>query len=174
MAIWKAIKGFDNQYWISDEGQVISLGNDKTRKTKILKARKNRLGYLQVNLHKDGKQKTYLVHRLVAEAFIPNPDNLPECNHIDECKTNNRVENIEYCDRRYNINYGTRTQRQAEKMTKPVLQFDLQGNFIKEWASATEFERQMGKKHIHISECCLGKYKQSYGYVWKYKEERAA
>lgn len=179
MARWKAIVGFDNRYWVSDEGQIISLGNDKTRKTKILKASKNRNGYLKIMLCKNGKKKMYLIHRLVAEAFIPNPDNLPQVNHKSEMdKTDNRVECLEWCDNKYNINFGTRNQRVAEKNTngkrsKPVLQYDLEGNFIKEWPSTMEVERKMGFLNQNISTCCQGKYKQSYGYVWMYKERAA-
>ena len=181
MTIWKSILGYDNKYWVSDEGQVISLGNDKTRKTKILKAGKDRKGYLHIMLCKDGKKKTCYIHRLVAEAFIPNPNNLPQINHKnEEDKTDNRTEALEWCDAKYNINYGTRNQRVAEKKTngkdsKPVLQFDLQGNFIKEYPSLSEVKRQLGYSTGFLCDCCKGKYNhQGYNSIWKYKEERAA
>lgn len=191
MAIWAAIKGFDSTYWVSDEGQVRSIDRVVGQKNKygtykrlikgcLLKPAKNNRGYLLVNLCKDGKQKGYLIHRLVAEAFVDNPDNLPEVNHKSEKdKTDNRAEALEWCDRKFNINYGTRTQRMAEKNTngkcsKPVLQFDKQGNFLKEWPSMKEVERETGFFYPSVSDCCRRKRKSAYGYIWKFKEERAA
>lgn len=175
MEEWRDIKGYENLYQISSRGRVRSLNYNKTGKIKLLKPAKKNNGYLNVVLHKDGKMKNYLVHRLVAEAFIPNPDNLPEINHkSEEDKTDNRVECLEWCDRRYNCNYGTRNQRVAEKRSKPVLQYDKQGNFIKKWASTREVERQLGFNQGNVSACCRGEHKQMYGYIWKYKEERAA
>lgn len=167
MAIWKSIKGYNNQYWVSDEGQVISMNYNKTGKTKILKAGRTGRGYLQVKLCKDGKRYSYLVHRLVAEAFIPNPDNLPQVNHIDKNIHNNSVSNLEFCTAEYNVEYS---------LAKPVLQYDKEGNLIKEWVSTKEIEKQLGFANTHISNCCNKKKycNSAYGYVWKYKEERAA
>ena len=108
--IWKDIKGFEGHYQVSNFGRVKSI---KFRKERILKPANNGCGYLYVNLSKNGKYNIYLIHRLVALIFISNPNNLPEINHRDEDKTNNKVENLEWCDRKYNMNYGTRTQRQS-------------------------------------------------------------
>ena len=116
-----------------------------------------------VDLHKDGKSKTYEIHRLVAMAYLPNPENLSEINHKDENKTNNCLQNLEWCDRSYNINYGTRT----EKTKKQILQFDLDGNFIREWPSATDVGLEV---QSHICKCLKGKTKSALGYVWKYKD----
>mgnify|MGYP003290597882 CR=1 FL=1 len=120
----------------------------------------NTHGYLMVGINK----KLYLVHRLVAECFLPNPDNLPEVNHKSEVKTQNSVDNLEWCDRSYNVNFGTRTER----MSKPVLQYDLEGNFIKEWKSIVECGRN-GFIFQHISACCKGRLKKHKGFIWKYK-----
>ena len=104
--VWKDVKDYEGLYQISDKGRVKSLWFGKE---KILKPGRDTCGYLQVNLSKNGEKKTYQVHRLVAKSFLPNPDNLSEVNHKDENKENNIVENLEFCDRKYNINYGTRT-----------------------------------------------------------------
>lgn len=113
--IWKDILGYEGFYQVSSFGRVRSLdrydSRNYFRKGRILKLSADRKGYLRVGLHSNGKEKFYSVHRLVAEAFIHNPDNLPEVNHIDEDKTNNRVENLEFCDSKYNNNYGTRKDR---------------------------------------------------------------
>lgn len=122
--IWKDIEGYEGIYMISSKGRVKSL---KFGKEKILKNLKNTCGYLFVSLCKNGKFKNYLIHRLVASAFIDNPNNLSQINHKDEDKTNNRIDNLEWCDSSYNINFGTRT----EKIQKPVLQFTKQGEFVK-------------------------------------------
>ena len=114
--LWKDIKGYEGLYKISSYGRVKSLGNDKNRKEKILSSKSNREGYVRVYLFKDGKGKMYRVHRLVAEAFIPHPNNYPIINHKDEDKSNNIVSNLEWCTQEYNINYGTRNKKASEKM----------------------------------------------------------
>lgn len=165
MEIWKDIPGYEGIYQVSTSGRVKSL---KFGKERILKPIRNNCGYLQVELCKNGECKRFYVHRLVAQVFLPNPNNLPEVNHIDEDKINNRVENLEFCDRIYNINYGTRT----DKYSKPVLQFNKDGTFIREWKSVKDVERNLGYIHQNISYCCVGRYKTAYGYVWKYKERK--
>lgn len=118
--IWKDIEGYEGLYQVSNMGKVRSVDRiDCTGHRlngKILRPRMNSGGYLLVNLHNEGEQKTFTVHRLVAQAFIPNPEGLPQINHKDEDKTNNIVDNIEYCDRKYNCNYGTRNERVAKNM----------------------------------------------------------
>lgn len=152
--IWKNVVGYEN-YMVSNMGNIKSLYNGK-----ILKQRKNNKKYLQVNLHKQGIIKTYLVHRLVAEAFIENPNNLPQVNHIDEDKTNNAANNLEYCDAAYNNNYGTHN----EKLSKQVLCVETG----KIYSSTMEIQRQLGYKNSNISRCCNGIQKTAYGYTWKY------
>lgn len=165
MEIWKDIEGYDGLYQVSNMGRVKSL---KFGKEKILKSAKNNMGYLLIVLCKEGKPKTFMVHRLVAQAFIPNPDNLLEINHIDEDKTNNRVENIEYCDRSYNLNYGTRNNKVSKANSIPVLQFTKNGEFIKKWDSMIEAEKELGINPGNISKCSKGKIKTAYGFVWLY------
>ena len=112
---WRPIEGYEGLYEVSSYGRVRSLdrydSRNHFRRGRILKLSYDTVGYLIVGLHSNGKAKTYLVHRLVAQAFIPNPDNLPEVNHIDEDKMNNRVDNLEMCNREYNSNFGTRNDR---------------------------------------------------------------
>lgn len=157
MEIFKDIEGYEGLYQISNLGNVKSL---KFGKERILKPGKNKYNYLQVVLTKQGKVKGYLVHRLVAMAFILNPNNFREINHRDEDKTNNRVENLEWCDRKYNINYGTRT----EKYSKQVLCVETN----KIYSSTRQVERQLGFYRSAISNACTGKLKQAYGYTWRY------
>ena len=168
--VWKTIDGYE-EYQVSDKGRVKSL---KFGKERILKPRRDTCGYLSVSLSKNGEIKQYMVHRLVAKVFIQNPNNLPEVNHLDENKENNSVENLEWCDQKYNHNYGTRNQRISEKNTngklsKPVLQYTLDGEFVREWKSLMDVERNLGYFQTYISSCCLGKHKSAYKFVWKYK-----
>ncbi len=104
--IWKDIEGYEGLYQVSNLGDVRSLKYAGGNKVKILK-QGNVNGYKRVSLHKNNKQKNYFVHRLVAMTFIPNPNNLPLVNHKDENKTNNSVDNLEWCTQKYNINYGS-------------------------------------------------------------------
>ena len=170
--VWCPIKGYEGIYEVSDQGRVRSM---KFGKERILKLGSDKDGYLQVGLWKNGENKMCKVHRLVAQTFTPNPQNLPEVNHKDENKTNNSVQNLEWCDRKYNNNYGTHIQRMAEKMTngklsKPVLQYTKSGKFVKEWKSATDVKRNLGFAQQYISSCCTGKLKSAYGYIWKFKD----
>lgn len=178
--IWKDVVGYEGLYEVSSLGQVRSLCYLHTGQTKVLKPAKYRRGYLRVVLCKNGKRKPSLVHRLVAEAFIPNPSNLPQVNHKDEVKTNNLVfldengivvpekSNLEWCDCHYNNNFGTRNERAAKALSRPVLQYDKFGNLVKKWPSVAEVSRRFGWAHQNISKCCLGKRKSAYGFVWRY------
>ena len=157
------IKGFEGRYEISNTGQIKSV-----RTGRILKQRLNRNGYCQVDLCKDGAQKTFRVHRLVAYAFIPNPNNLPEVNHKDECKTNNRIDNLEWCTRKYNANYGTITERIAKANSIVVEQLDDNGIVLASYPSTMQIERVLGFFNGAISLACRKGVKR-YGYFWKYK-----
>ena len=184
MEIWKDIKDFEGLYQVSNFGRVRSLGNNKSRKTKILIPFKNKKGYLRVCLYKNGKRKMFSIHRLVAEAFIPNLFDYPEVNHKDEDKTNNfcgtpendfNDGNLEWCESKYNINYGTRTERVSEKTTngklsKIVIQLTKTGELVREWPSTMEAGRN-GFVQGSVSNCCRGKLKSHKGYIWKYKKE---
>ena len=165
--IWCPIKGFEGLYEVSDQGMVRSL---KSGKERILKPQRNTCGYLRVNLYKNGEMKNYRIHRLVAQTFIPDPNNLPEVNHKDEDKTNNKVSNLEFCDKKYNINYGTRNHLVSMKLSKPVLQYTKSGEFVKEWKSMNDVQRNLGYYSQNISQCCTGKRKSANGFVWKFKD----
>jgi hypothetical protein len=176
MEIWRDIEGYEGLYQVSNMGRVKSLERNVVKgkgglykiEEKILKSGKHSGGYLYVCLYNEGKIKYYTIHRLVANAFIPNPNNFPQVNHKDEDKTNNRVENLEWCDRKYNCNYGTHNERMAKSRSKPVLQFTKEGYFIKKWESAKEVERELGISNSNITACCKGKIKTAYGFVWMY------
>ena len=166
MEHWKSIAGYEELYEVSDLGRVKSLGYGKE---KILKSGKNTCGYLYVNLHKDGHVKTVRIHRTVATAFIPNPNNLETVNHKDEVKTNNTVGNLEWMSIKDNNNYGTRNKRAAESLSKQVQMFDKStGELLAIFSSIHEAERVTGIANQSISKCCLGKLKSSGGYVWRY------
>ena len=171
MENWKSIAGYEGLYEVSDLGRVKSL---KYGKEKILKPKKTRCGYLRVCFYKDGHRKYLLVHRLIAEAFIPNPNNLDTVNHKDEVKTNNTVTNLEWMSIGDNNNYGTRNKRASETQindknkSKVVQMFDRKGNLLAAFPSTHEAERVTGINHRHISECCNGKLKSAGGYIWRY------
>lgn len=162
--VWKPIVDYPN-YEVSNLGRVKSFFLNTE---KILKSTKNTNGYLQVGLYKEGKIKYFRVHRLVAQAFLPNPNNLPQVNHRNEDKTDNRVENIEWCNRSYNTNYGTRNERIAKANSIPILQFTKEGKFVKKWDCSMNIERKLGFHHSNICMCCNGKRKTAGGYKWHY------
>ena len=158
----KDVVGYEGLYAVTSCGRVWSYKNKK-----FLEPQCDKNGYLYVNLYKNGKRKHICVHRLVAEAYIPNLDNLPQINHKDECKTNNCLQNLEWCDAKYNSNYGSRIDRISTSNKKPILQLDLDGNFVREWASATDVGKEVQSNICH---CLKGKLPKAYGYKWVYKE----
>ena len=173
--IYKDIKDLEGLYQVSNFGNILSLNYYRSGKPKLLKPSKTKNGYLLVTLYKNRKRKSYKVHQLVAEHFIPNTDNLPEINHIDEDKTNNRVDNLEWKSHKGNCNHGTRNERIVKantngKRSKIVLQFTLSGEFIREWKSAHDCGRN-GFNQGNIISCCNGKLKSHKGFIWRYKKE---
>ena len=127
---------------------------------------------MHVNLCKEGKRKTFRVNRLVAQAFMPNPNNLPEVNHKDENKLNNKVENLEWCTSEYNNNYGTRSKKISKamingKLSKPVYQYDENYNLVHEYPSTAECGRN-GFNQGNVTACCRGKRKTHKGFYWSY------
>lgn len=191
MEEWKDIYFVENEivydyrglYKVSNFGRVKSLINNRGQKReKILKAGKNKFGYKLISLHKNGKLKTFLIHRLVAHTFIvnDNPIEKIEVNHIDENKVNNHVENLEWCTRKYNMNFGTRNEKHSESMKgknkgekhgRAILidRFTLDGQYID---TKYQFEYvQMGFNQGNISSCCRGRYKSTGGYTFKYHDD---
>lgn len=159
--IWKDIPGYEGLYRISNTGRVLVLASGE-----FLTQRKNKDGYLRVKLWANGKRRFMYVQRLVAVAFVPNPDKLPEVNHKDERKNNNCAENLEWCTHHYNMNYGTRTTRAAITRSRPVVQIKG-GVVVKRWESAKAAESD-GFDHRHISGCCNGKRRTHKGYEWRF------
>lgn len=168
MEQWRNIKGYEN-YQVSNCGRVKSLNYNKTGKERILKAGNNN-GYLFVYLCKNGRKKKHWIHRLVAQAFIDNPDNLPCVNHKDENPSNNCIENLEWCNHIYNINYGTAPQRMSQNHKKVVYQYSLDGELIAEYPSVKEAAQQLGYSKGNLSNACTGRYETAYGYKWAYNK----
>lgn len=155
--IWKDIKGYEGYYQVSNQGNVKTI-KDSINKLRAFGSLPS--GYKQVTLCKDGKCKSFLVHRLVAEAFIPNPDNLPIINHKDEDKTNNIVSNLEWCTYQYNTQYS---------LGRKIAQIDIRtGKVICIWDSTRQIERELGFRHQNIVTCCNGTFSTAYKYRWEY------
>lgn len=176
---WKAIKGHEGAYEVSNLGRVRSLDRYRRaaygkiafiRGIEVAIRKNNTNDYLVVRLSKDGKNIHALVHRLVAEAFVPNPNNLPQVNHKDEDKSNNRADNLEWCDQYYNNHYGTAIARRSITRGRKVVQCDLNGNEIARYNSAREAGRAIGKSQAAISRACTGEYKSAYGFLWRYED----
>lgn len=176
---WKPVVGYEGLYEVSSRGRVRSVDKvvSNSRGTFVRKGiilKQNRAGkkrqYLTVALYKNGQLTRFLVHRIVAIAFIPNPLNLPCVNHKNEIGTDNFVENLEWCDQKYNINYGTLLDRRAKQYSKPINQYTTTGVFVKQWCSLIDIQRTLGYSAGYISEACRGqaRSKHPYGFVWRY------
>lgn len=181
MEVWKDIPDYESIYQVSNFGRVKSLdrfvkhpkGGTKKLSGAIMTQHLIGHGYYHIVLSNNGKIKGYLVHRLVAQAFIPNPNNLAQINHKDENKLNNHVDNLEWCDHKYNNNYGTKKERQSEiltnnsKLLKPVKMLK-DGKLITEFISIKEAVQATGVKRQGIYACCVGIQKHHRGYQWEY------
>lgn len=170
---WKPIKGYEGYYEVSDKGVIRSITRDVTYKSgrvhslkgQVIKPSKDKDGYLLVHLYKDNKDTTFKVHRLVAEAFIPNPEGYKEVNHVDEIKDNNQVNNLEWCSRGYNMNHGSRADKASTSLTKYAYQrFTLSGEYI-DTLTNSELE-SMGFSAGTIWRCSVGKCRKSSGFLW--------
>ena len=184
--IWKDVVGFEGLYKVSNKGNVFSVGRRDSRGRKcggrILKPTRTRNGYLKVDLHNNGKRKTKHIHRLVAETFIPNPESLPQINHIDEVKDNNNVENLEWCTSKDNINHGTSIERRIKAQSKKIRAVNIKTGEVFTFNSTAEAGRK-GFNSGGVSSASRGAYKDSKtkeligdghtyrGYRWSYIEE---
>ena len=180
---WRWVPSYEGLYQVSTRGRVRSVdrwvdgknGSKQFREGRILKTQRNDWGYLEVELYRDGKRRTFLVHRLVAEAFIPNPENKPEVNHLNEQKDMNFAENLSWATRKENNAWGTGNKRRAASkingsLSKPVQAVGPKtGVVVMEFPSMMEAERN-GFHSGAISECCRGKRRTHRGFAWSYKE----
>ena len=164
--IWQDIAGYEGLYMISDKGNVYSverkdsMGRECGGRT--LTPKTNPDGYPRIALNKNGTTKQYLIHRLVAQAFIPNPNNYLEINHKDEDKSNNNVENLEWCTRKYNINFGTGIERATQKQSKKVKAINVKTGEVLTFNSAKEAENKGYSRQI-VNRACGGVYKNTKG-----------
>ena len=149
--VWKCVTGYEGIYEVSNLGRVRSLerivrkwDGVRTSKGKILSPATNLHGYLFVQLYKNGRCEMKTIHRIVATAFIPNTDNLPQINHKDENKKNNRASNLEWCTAKYNNNYGCRTEMARRKMERGLVAYDLSGNLIGRFSNFTSASNALG------------------------------
>ena len=171
--IWKPIDGYEGKYEVSNFGRVRSYAQDRSR-GKIKTGNRTFKGYLSFTLYDDdGRRRHIPVHRLVAKAFIPNPHDLPQVNHKDEDKTNNRVDNLEWCDNEYNCNYGTRNERPSKSnmccptTSRKVYSVDGYGN-VEVFDSIGEAERKTGNSHCNIVRALKGRRPKCGGRRWYY------
>lgn len=163
--IWKDISGYEGLYAISSLGNVRSYYTNK-----ILKQETVRNGYKAVYLNKDGNRSHKYIHILVAEAFLPNPENLPIINHKDENPANNSVDNLEWCTYRYNNMYNGVHIKRAIKQSKQVFQYDKNGNLVNTYVSVREAGRCINRSSSNISGCCKGDLYTCYGFIWSHYE----
>jgi hypothetical protein len=178
------IKNYEGIYEIHSSGQVWSIkrfdSQNKLWGGRFLKLHDNNSGYKKVILTKKGKQKKLYIHRLVAQSFIPNPDNLPCVNHKDGNPANNDISNLEWCSYSENIKHsfdflgrkGVMTNKfgKDHNRSKTYLQLDINGNLIKEWYSSYEIQRELGILQQNISKVCKGQRKSAGGFIWQYKK----
>ena len=165
--IWKDIKGYEGKYQISNLGNVKSFFKGKEH---LLKSYSTR-GYLSIGLWDGQKRQTVLIHRLVALAFIPNPNGYKEINHKDENKLNNNVDNLEWCTREYNMAYGSARLRQGISRGNPVKQLAMDNIVIARYSSANIASILTNIDPSSIIKCCQGKRKYAGGYAWQYDEK---
>lgn len=180
--IWKDIPNYEGLYQVSNLGNVRRIkkwcGNKNTKiykedNTIIKKHITNKPKYYFVVLSKNSIRKNVRIHRLVAQAFIPNPNNLPQVNHKDGNKLNNCVNNLEWCTNSYNISHAIKNglwEHRSDNVRKSVLQYDKNYNFIKKYNSLLEAEKETGVSNGNISNCCKSKSKTAGGYIWEYSQ----
>ena len=187
---WKTIEGYEGLYEISNTGQVKSLPSivwydnsqghrKRTKQGGILTPKLEKSGYYRIGLRKNGAKKFFAIHRLVATAFVPNPDNLPEVNHKDENKLNNRADNLEWCTTQYNSSYGTRWQRLYKNgggsRHLRIGKYDQEGNLLGTWDSIAQAARANGVSESAVRMCAKGKPSAGrvFGYIYKFMDDAA-
>lgn len=179
--VWKDVPNYEGIYKASNFGRIKmvkrtltdSLGKKINKKEHILKPRTGNRYYM-IALYKNGKREDLLLHRLIAQTFIPNPENKPFVNHKDENCFNNCSDNLMWCTQKENMNWGTINERMSKnsKSKRKVNQYDMDGNFIKQWDCMTDFYKSKGLKlKTGIIECCKGRRQSHMGYKWKYADE---
>lgn len=189
--VWKDIPGYKGWYQVSNFGRIKSVDRQFmlqrvcdsvpriiTCKACIIKACTKRGDYLTCHLKKNGTNKSVKFHQVVCKAFHPNPDGLPEVNHINEIKTDNRADNLEWCTRRYNATWGTAIERGVRKrislISRKVYQYDLEGKFISAYPSIREAARVVGAKEANIASVCNnGKSSTAAGFIWSFTQNEA-
>ena len=186
--IWKDIQGYEGLYQISNLGNVKTLHygqkvhnhNWESTPSRLLKQKTSTSGYQRVELYKKDSRKCFYVHRLVAIAFLENPENKPQINHKDGNKFNNCIDNLEWATSSENLKHAHQTGLKPSSMkgvtghkshkARTILQYDLNGNFVNIWYSMVEAANSLGTRSTTISSCVRGKHKTSYGYIWRYFE----
>lgn len=166
--VWKPIPDFPD-YLVSNEGRVKSLARDYKYGSHddMILSQNDRRGYKGVTLFRDNYRKYFAVHRLVAEAFIPNPNNLPCVNHKDENRANNVVSNLEWRDYSYNSNYGTCREKISRSVSRKVEQLTKSGEVVRVWDSMTQASKSLGVQLSEISKCCEYPHYTAGGYKWR-------
>lgn len=181
--LWLPVKGYEGIYEVSNYGNVVSLNYRQTGERHTLRIKTGKDGYLRVTLCKKCICRSFLVHRLVAEAFIPNPGNKPFVDHIDTDRKNNCVLNLKWCNRKENANNPITLKRMGDNLRNlnriyreqiskkrkiKVAQYTLDGKLVKVWDSAKDAEKSMSISNSDICNCCKENRKTAGGYIWKY------
>lgn len=173
--IWKDIKDYEGKYQVSNLGNVKSLNYNGTGLVRLMKLSRSGRGYRHVSLTKNRIERKPYVHRLIAEAFIPNPENKPYIDHINTIRSDNRIENLRWVTRKENMNNPLSRVNMSGKFgalhhrSIPIIQYSKDGEFIQEFACTWEATRETGVHNGNLVQCCKGKVKTAGGYVWKYK-----
>lgn len=183
--IWKDIQGYESLYQVSNLGNVRSLRYCNKNEIKVLRQyeldNKAKKRYLAISLSKNNVNTKKLVHRLVAETFIPNPNNYPQVNHIDGNKKNNKVTNLEWCTQKHNIQEAWRLGlitrdgihgfvNNLPDNRRKIKQYDKDGKLVKVWSSMSDVQKELGYSVSSICQCCKGKIKSAFGYIWIYEK----
>lgn len=181
--VWKDVVGYEGLYQVSNLGRVKMLSRNvlanksvRTIKEHIITQHISQKGYLYVCLWDNNKGKKVYVHKIVLSSFLRGKGIGEECNHLNENRTDNRLNNLEWCSHKYNINYGERTKKHSKSMKNhkslsvPVIQLSLNNEYIAEYPSLREAGRVMNRSFTSIKECCKGRCKSAFGFKWMYKQ----